>query len=69
MKGGNAVRVSLKAARVNKNLSQEDVAVALNVTRKTVGAWENGKSMPKVDKIDPLCAILGVNYDDIQWKV
>ena len=69
MKGENTMRISLKAARVNKNLSQTDVAVALNVTRKTVGAWESGKSIPKVDKIEPLCNILGVKYDDIQWTV
>lgn len=63
------MRIKLKAARVNKGLTQKDLATALNVTKKTVGAWENGKSMPKVDKIEALCAILGVNYDDIQWKV
>ncbi len=63
------MRISLRAARVNKGLTQSDVGKALNVTKKTVGAWENGKSMPNVDKIDALCALLGVKYDDIQWKV
>jgi DNA-binding XRE family transcriptional regulator len=62
------MRISLKAARVNKGLTQKDVANALNVTEKTVGAWENKKTMPNVNKIDPLCALLGVKYDDIQWK-
>ena len=63
------MRITLKAARVNKGLTQKDVCIELGVTKKTVGAWENGKSMPKVDKIDALCALLGVKYDDIQWKV
>ena len=63
------MRITLKAARTNKNLTQGDLATALNVTKKTVGAWENGKSMPNVDKIDRLCEILGCKYDDIQWKV
>lgn len=63
------MRILLKAARVNKDLTQQDVANALNVTKKTVGAWESGKTMPKVDKIDALCLLLGVNYDDIQWNV
>lgn len=62
------MRISLKAARVNKGLTQMDVAKKLNVTEKTVGAWENKKSMPKVDKIDALCTLLGMKYDDIQWK-
>lgn len=63
------MRVSLKAARVDKNLTQTDVANALNVTKKTVGAWESGKSMPKADKIDQLCKLLGRSYDDIRWSV
>ena len=63
------MRILLKAARVNKDLTQQDVATALNVTKKTVGAWATGKTMPKVDKIDALCLLLGVNYDDIQWNV
>ena len=63
------MRILLKAARVNKDLTQQDVANALNVTKKTVGAWETGKTKPKVDKIDALCLLLGVNYDDIQWNV
>lgn len=63
------MRISLKAARVHKGLTQEDVAAALNVTKKTVGAWESGKSMPKVDKIEALCSFLGFKYDDIQWRV
>ena len=62
------MRISLKAARVNKRLTQANVAKALNVTKKTVGAWESGKTMPNVNKIDPLCTLLGVKYDDIQWK-
>lgn len=63
------MRITLKAARVNKGLTQGAVGVAVGVTKKTVGAWENGKSMPKADKIDALCDLLGVKYDDIQWKV
>ena len=45
------MKLTLKAARVNKGLTQEDVAKALNVTKKTVGSWEMGKTMPKIDKI------------------
>lgn len=63
------MRISLKAARVDKDLTQTEVAVAVGVTKKTVGAWESGKSMPKADKIDLLCQVLGKTYDDIRWKV
>ena len=63
------MRITLKAARINKGLTQEDVAKALNVTKKTVGSWEMGKTMPKIDKIEHLCSLLGCKYDDIAWNV
>lgn len=62
------MRVTLKAARINKGLTQEDVAKALNVTKKTVGSWESGKTMPKIDKIELLCNLFGCGYDDIAWN-
>lgn len=62
-------RLSLKVARVAAGLKQTDVAAALKVSRKTVAAWESGRSMPTVDKVEAICALLGRSYDAIQWKV
>lgn len=62
------MRISLRSARINAGLRQTDMAVALNVSRKTIGAWEIGKSMPTADKIDSICALLGRSYDEIKWK-
>jgi DNA-binding XRE family transcriptional regulator len=62
------MQVSLKSARVNKGLRQVDVANALKVDRKTVGSWERGTTMPNAKLIDPLCTLLGVDYDNIKWK-
>lgn len=61
------MRITLKAARVNKNLTQEQVADELKVTKKTVGSWESGKTRPKLEKIEQLCELYGVSYDDIAW--
>ena len=63
------MRVTLKAARINKGLTQEDVAKAVKVTKKTVGSWEMGKTMPKIDKIERLCQLFNCSYDDIAWNV
>ena len=63
------MRISMKAARTNANLKQEDMASALNVSRQTISSWEKGKSLPTADMIDPICTLLGVKYDDIQWNV
>ena len=62
------MQLSLKALRHNAKLKQTDVAVRLKVSRKTVGAWESGKTTPPVDKIDAICALYGVSYDDIRWR-
>lgn len=62
------MKFTLKMLRVGKNLKQSEVANRLNVNRKTVSAWERGESFPTADKIDDICALFGVSYDDIQWK-
>ena len=64
----DGMRLSIKALRINAGLRQTDMAVKLGVSRKTVAAWENGESIPRADKIDAICKVLGVGYDNIKWK-
>ena len=59
----------MKAARINANLTQAEMASRLGVTKKTIGSWESGKTKPKLDKVEPICSLLGVGYDDIVWNV
>ena len=63
------MRWTIKALRVNKGMTQSEMAELLGVTKKTIGAWENGKSMPSIDKVEPICTLLGAKYDDIKWRV
>lgn len=49
--------------RKNQNLSQEEVAEKLNVTRQTISKWETNQSMPDLDKIVPLCELYGITAD------
>lgn len=62
-------RMSMKALRIDRGLTQAEFASALNVTKKTVSSWESGKTHPKVDKIEAICEVLSVPYDDIRWNV
>lgn len=62
------MRISLAAARVNRKLTQEQLAEAVNVSKKTVQNWESGKSKPSIDKIEGICTVLGVSYDNIKWQ-
>lgn len=58
-------KITLKAARVNAGLTQKEAAEKLNVSNKTVWSWECGKAMPNVNKIDAICSLYGMSYDDI----
>lgn len=62
------MKVTLKMLRASKNMTQADLAAVLNVNRKTVIAWENGKYFPAVDMIDAICEFFMVSYDDIKWR-
>ncbi len=63
----NVVRMTLEAARVNKGLSQKEAAKELKVSNRTLGRWENGLSVPKADKIDAICELYGVPYDNLNF--
>lgn len=58
-------KFTLRAARVNAGLTQKEAAEKLNVSNKTVWSWESGKTMPNVNKIDAICSLYGMSYDDI----
>lgn len=58
-------RISLKAARVNAGFSQKEAADLLQISNKTLSNWENGDTFPSVEKIERLCALYKVSYDDI----
>ena len=51
--------------RKEKNLSQEDLANILDVSRQTVSKWETGESMPDFNKICPLCDYFGITSDEL----
>ena len=62
-------KISLKAARVNKGFTQKEAANMLGVSNKTLWMWENNMSIPKADKIDAICDLYGVQYDNIIFFV
>lgn len=59
------MKVSLKAARVNADLTQKDVSKALGISNKTLINWESGISSPSAKYIDALCELYGASYNDI----
>ena len=51
--------------RRERNLSQEDLANELDVSRQTISKWETNQSIPDFDKIVPLCEYFGITTDEL----
>ena len=50
---------NIKAIRKSKGLSQEELAIRLNVVRQTVSKWELGETTPDMDKLIQLAELFG----------
>jgi transcriptional regulator with XRE-family HTH domain len=59
------LKISLKAARVNANLSQEEVARKMKKSKVTINNWENGKTEIDYGNLNELCRLYSVTMDDI----
>lgn len=59
---------NLKTIRKQKGLSQEELAIRLNVVRQTISKWEKGISVPDSDMLIRLAEILEVNVGDLLGK-
>ncbi len=53
----------LAEARKRQNLTQEQLAERLGVTRQAVSRWESDAAYPETDKIIRMAQILGVSCD------
>jgi DNA-binding XRE family transcriptional regulator len=61
------VKVSLKAARINANLNQKAAAAKLGISNKTLCNWENGKTEIPVSKVESICDLYNLHYDEINF--
>ncbi len=50
---------NIKAIRKSKGLSQEELAIKLNVVRQTISKWEKGLSVPDSDMLISISEVLG----------
>ena len=56
---------NLKAFRKRKNMSQEDLADRVNVSRQSVSKWETGDAYPEMNNILELCKIFNCKINDL----
>ncbi len=59
--------LKLKSARALKDMSQEDLAKAVNVSRQTINAIEKGDYNPTINLCIAICKVLGVTLNDLFW--
>lgn len=56
---------NLRRLRKAKDIKQEALAEAMNVSRQTVSKWENGTAMPDFKKLNTLAEYFGVTMDEL----
>jgi putative transcriptional regulator len=60
--------IKLKVARVAKDLSQDDLAKIVGVSRQTIGLIEQGKYNPSLNLCVEICKALSKTLDDLFWE-
>jgi len=59
--------IKMKVARVQKDLTQEELADVVGVTRQTIGMIETGNYNPSLNLCIEICKALDRTLDDLFW--
>ncbi len=57
--------MTLKAIRINNNLTQQEASKMLGIAETTLNKYENFKSFPDVPMIEKILKLYKVDYNDI----
>jgi putative transcriptional regulator len=57
----------MKAARAGRDMSQQDLANQVGVSRQTISAIEKGNYNPSVNLCIKICQSLGKTLDELFW--
>ena len=55
----------IRAARIEKNMTQTELADKMGVSYQAVSNWERCRSMPDISKFNDLCDVLGLTLDEL----
>ena len=61
----DSVASQLKQARKARNLSQNDVATILHISRQSISKWENGRAYPDMDNLILLSDLYQKSIDEL----
>ena len=56
---------NLRSIRKDKNLSQEQLAELLNISRQSVSKWEQNEGYPEAEKLIQMARVLDVSLDSL----
>lgn len=59
--------LKLKAARAALDLSQQELADKVGVSRQTINAIEKGDYNPTIQLCRSICKVLGKTLDELFW--
>ena len=51
--------------RKENNMTQQDLANKIGVTDRAISKWENGRGMPDLSLMKPLCKELGITINEL----
>ncbi|NEG96212.1 helix-turn-helix domain-containing protein [Bifidobacterium sp. SMB2] len=58
-------RTNLQYLRSRRNMTQEQLAMLLGVSRQAISKWESEKAYPEMDKLLAICDLFGCTLDDL----
>ena len=59
------LKENIKSIRKSKGLSQEELAIKLNVVRQTISKWELGETSPDIKQAKELSKIFKISLDEL----
>ena len=59
------MQVTLKAARVNRGITQQKAAESFGIRAATLSKYELGKAYPPIPTIKKMESLYGISYNDI----
>ena len=60
--------LKMKSARAGLDMSQQDLATAVGVSRQTINAIEKGDYNPTIKLCRTICKVLGKTLDELFWE-
>jgi len=56
---------TIKELRIKNNLTQNDLALKLNVSDKTISKWETGNGYPDIEMLEPISKVFNISIVEL----